>query len=211
MEIQGLRTAKRLVRKQVAVVKGERGEYARGYRRAIADLMAAISAEMIDAEIDRHTAKETKGTTRKSLLSLKPKQTIREFLAEMAKSGRQMSGADFIELLELDQKNIDEVARAKLKTRTQVMEETGRWGPHGPNYVEFDETLEQWVKMEDLAEQARRISDAEDEILSDPAGRSIAEIEAALEKMDAPAKYVLQKLRELNEQKMAAELHRKRL
>ena len=41
-EVDGLRTAKRIVRKQTAVVKGERGEFARGYRRAINDLIAVI-------------------------------------------------------------------------------------------------------------------------------------------------------------------------
>ena len=46
MEVYGLRAAKRLAKTQLAEVKGDRSEFATGYRRGINDLIAAIDAEI---------------------------------------------------------------------------------------------------------------------------------------------------------------------
>ncbi len=188
-EVDGLRTAKRIVRKQTAVVKGERGEFARGYRRAINDLIAVIGAE-----IDDLMAEEAEGTPLNRPDLLKPGQGVSVFLADMAHgfpSLHPMSGAEFLRLCQQDRKNIDELAKARLKTdeellaevpllkpmsdedrrnileslrdrdfnraRRQVMEDTGRWGPHGPNPVAtIGAILAEMAKMEEMALQVRQ-------------------------------------------------------
>ena len=46
MEVYGLRAAKRLAKAQLAQVKGERSEFATGYRLGINELISAIDAEI---------------------------------------------------------------------------------------------------------------------------------------------------------------------
>ena len=46
MEVYGLRAAKRLAQAQLAQVKGDRSEFATGYRRGINELVATIDAEI---------------------------------------------------------------------------------------------------------------------------------------------------------------------
>lgn len=46
MEVYGLRAAKRLAKVQLAKVKGERSEFATGYRLGINELISAIDEEI---------------------------------------------------------------------------------------------------------------------------------------------------------------------
>lgn len=49
IDTHGLRVAKRLIADQVALMKGDRSEYARGYRSAMSDLRAVIDREVAAA------------------------------------------------------------------------------------------------------------------------------------------------------------------
>lgn len=78
MEVNGLRTAKRIVRKQSVVVKGERGYFAKGYRRALADVMVKI-----DAEIRAVEEEQSKGAPRDRTDLLEAGWSVDEVLAEI--------------------------------------------------------------------------------------------------------------------------------
>jgi hypothetical protein len=113
-EVDGLRTAKRIVRKQTVVVKGDRSEFAKGYRRAIADLMA-----MIEAEIKSQPE------------LLEPGWSIDDVMDEIpedAPQERELSGAERLELDEVFRRHVETDEELQRLLNADLAEvKTWRW------------------------------------------------------------------------------------